>query len=173
MSRLRLLVVAFGAACLVFAAGHSLAAQPSTPQAGVGVALPAGTTRQDLAAGSAAPLLSAGAMIELVRFTFAPGAVVALPEESPSLALVYVESGVLSVRVGAPVTLTRGAAGGSLGEPEPVPAGTAFMADADDFFVSPPQVAVEARNDGSDKLVLLMAVLEPAPAIAAPATPAS
>ena len=173
MSRLRLLVVAFGAACLVFAAGRSIAAQPATPQAGTGVEMPAGITRQDLAVGSAAPLLPEGAIIELVRFTFAPGAVVVLPEASPSLALVYVESGVLSVRINAPVTLTRVAAGGSPGEPESVPAGTAFTADADDFFVSPPRVAVEARNDGAESLVLLMAVLDPAPAIAAPATPAS
>ena len=97
-----------------------------------------------------------------------------LPEASPSLALVYVESGVLSVRINAPVTLARDqqrlAAARGTGS---VPAGTAFTADADDFFVSPPRVAVEARNDGAESLVLLMAVLDPAPAIAAPATPAS
>ena len=82
--------------------------------------MPAGITRQDLAVGSAAPLLREGAIIELVRFTFAPGVVVVLPEASSSLALVYVESGVLSVRINAPVTLTRVAAGGSPGEPESV-----------------------------------------------------
>ena len=69
--------------------------------------LPAGITRQDLAVGSAAPLLPTGATIELVRFTFAPDAIVVLPEASPSLALVYVESGTLSVRIDAPVTVTR------------------------------------------------------------------
>ena len=170
MSRLRLLIVAFGAACLVFLAGRSIAAQIATPQAGMGVELPAGVTRQNLAVGSAAPSLSTGATIELVRFTFAPGAVVALPEASPSLALVYVEAGVLSVRIDAPVTLTR-AAGDSTGES--IPAGTAFTADQGDYFVGPPHVAVEARNDGVDPLVLLMAVLEPTPGTAAPATPAS
>jgi hypothetical protein len=115
MRRLRLLVVAFGAAGLVLAAGRSIAAQSATPQAGTGVELPAGITRQDFAMGSATPLLPTGATIELVRFTFAPGAVVVLPEASPSLALVYVEAGVLRVRIDAPVTLTRAAAGGSAG----------------------------------------------------------
>jgi hypothetical protein len=133
----------------------------------MGVELPAGVTQQNLAVGSAAPLLPAGAIIELARFTFAPGAVVVLPEASPSLALVYVESGILSVRIEAPVTLTR-AAGGSPGEPETIPAGTAFTADQGDFFVGPPHVAVEARNDEPEPLVLLMAVLEPAPATPAP-----
>jgi quercetin dioxygenase-like cupin family protein len=136
------------------------------------VVLLAGVTQQNLAVGSATPLLPEGAIIELARFTFAPGAVVVLPEASPSLALVYVESGVLSVRINAPLTLTRAAAGGTPEEPEAIPAGTAFTADAGDFFVGPPHVVVEARNDESEPLVLLMAVLEPAPAAAAPATPA-
>ena len=65
MSRLRLLVVAFAAACLGLAAGRSIAAQPATPQAETGVEMPAGITRQDLAVGSAAPLLPEGAIIEL------------------------------------------------------------------------------------------------------------
>jgi quercetin dioxygenase-like cupin family protein len=172
MIGLRILIVAFGAAGLILAAGRSIAAQTATPQAGTGVELPAGVTRQNLAVGSAAPLLPGPSTIELVRFIFAPGAVVALPEASPSLALVYVESGTLSVRIDAPVTLTRAAANGSSEEPEAIPAGTPFTAEAGDFFVGPPHVAVEARNDGSEPLALLMAVLEPAPATAAPATPA-
>jgi quercetin dioxygenase-like cupin family protein len=169
MRRLRLLVVAFGAAGLVLAAGRSIAAQSATPQAGTGVELPAGITRQDFAMGSATPLLpTGGATIELVRFTFAPGAVVVLPEASPSLALVYVEAGVLRVRIDAPVTLTRAAAGGSAGEPETIPAGTAFTAGQNDFFVGPPHVAIEARNDGSEPLVVLKAVLEPGTEMATP-----
>jgi quercetin dioxygenase-like cupin family protein len=172
MSRLHMLTVAFGAAILVLTAGGAIAAQSATPEAGTDIALPAGVTVQNLAVGSATPLLPSGASIELVRFTFAPGAVVVLPEASPSLALVYVESGVLSVRIEAPAMLARVAAGGSPGEPEPISAGTAFTADQGDSFVGPPHVAVEARNDGSEPLVLLMAVLEPAPAMTAPATPA-
>ena len=174
MSRLRMFAVAFGAAVVILTAGRSITAQVATPPpAAEGVVLPAGVTAERLAAGLAEPLPPAPAVVELVRFTFAPGAVVVLPEESPSLALVYVEAGVLRVRIDAPVALTRAAAGGSPGESEAIPAGTPFTADAGDFFVGPPHVAVEARNDEAEPLVLLMAVLEPAPAIAAPATPAS
>jgi len=171
MSRLRLLGIAFGAAVLVLTASRAIAAQPATPQAEMGVELPAGVTQQNLAVGSAAPLLPGG-IIELARFTFAPGAVVVLPEASPSLALVSVESGILSVRIAAPVTITRVAPGGNPEEPETIPAGTMFTADQGDFLVGPPHVAVEARNDGSEPLVLLMAVLEPAAEMAVAATPA-
>ena len=171
MISLRILIVAFGMAVFVLISGRSITAQPATPQAEMGVALPAGVTQQTLAVGSAASLLPAGAIIELVRFTFAPGAVVVLPEASPSLALVSVESGVLSVRIDAPVKLTRAAAGGSSGELETIPVDTPFTADQGDYFVGPPHVAVEARNDGSEPLVLLMAVLEPAAEMAAAATP--
>jgi quercetin dioxygenase-like cupin family protein len=171
VSHLRLLMVTFSVAVLMLTASRAIAAQPATPQAGMGVALPAGVTQQNLAIGSAAPLLPAGAIIELARFTFAPGAVVVLPEASPSLALVYVESGILTVRIEAPVTLTR-ATSDSSGKLETIPAGTAFTADQSDFFVGPPHVAVEARNDGREPLVLLMAVLGPAAAMGVAATPA-
>jgi hypothetical protein len=173
MSRLRMLAVAVGAAVLILTAGRSITAQVATPQPEAeGVVLPEGVTVERLAAGPVEPLPPAPATVELVRFTFAPGAVVALPEASPSLALVYVESGVLNARIDTPVTLTHVAAGGGPGEPETIPAGSPFMADQDDFFVGPPHVAVEARNDGSEPLVLLMAVLEPAEEMAGLATPA-
>jgi len=164
-------MVTFSVAVLMLTASRAIAAQPATPQAGMGVALPAGVTQQNLAIGLAAPLLPAGAIIELARFTFAPGAVVGLPEASPSLALVYVESGILTVRIDAPMTLTR-ATSDSSGKLETIPAGTAFTAVQSDFFVGPPHVAVEARNDGREPLVLLMAILEPAPEMAVAATPA-
>jgi quercetin dioxygenase-like cupin family protein len=172
MRDLRIHAVAFGTAVLILTAGGTIAVQEATPlPATEGGVLPPGVTAERLAAGPAEHLLPSPAVVELVRFTFAPGAGVVLPEASPSLALVYVESGVLRVRITAPVTLTR-AANGSREEPEPIPAGTAFMADQGDFFVAPPHVAAEARNDGAEPLVLLMAVLEPASALATPVTAA-
>ena len=149
MSRLRLLVVVFAAACLVFWLAVQL--QPATPQAETGIEMPAGITRQDHRRGSAAPLLLRGQSSSSSASPCLPQELSWSSEASSSLALVYVESGVLSVRINAPVTLTRVAAGGSPGEPESVPAGTAFTADADDFVVSPPRVAVEARNDGASR----------------------
>src|SRR5262245_13725560 len=132
MSRLRMLAVAVGAAVFILTTGRSITAQVATPQPEAeGVMLPEGVTAERLAASLAEPLPTAPVIIELVRFTFAPGAVVDLPEASPSLALVYVESGVLNARVDAPVTLTHVAAGGSPAEPETIPTGNPFTADQD------------------------------------------
>ena len=171
MRRLGVLAIAFASALLVLGAGGPVAARKGTPEAGAeGFALPAGVTAERLAAGPAAPLPPAPAVLELVRFTFAPGAVLHLPAASPALALVYVEAGTLTARVAAPVTITRAGPGGAAGE-EAIAAGTEFTAGRGDFFVGPPHAAVEARNDGSEPLVLLMAVLEPAAGMLA-ATPA-
>ena len=108
MRRLGVLAIAFASALLVLGAGGPVAAQKGTPEAGAeGFALPAGVTAERLAAGPAAPLPPAPAVLELVRFTFAPGAVLQLPAESPSLALVAVEAGTLTARVAGPVMITR------------------------------------------------------------------
>ncbi len=172
MHHLRALISGLAAAVLVLAAVGPVAAQVATPQAEAeGVVLPAGVTAERLAAGPAEPLPPEPVVLELVRFTFAPGAVLQLPAESPSLALLYVEAGALTARVAAPVMITRAAPIGTPSTPEAIAAGTAFTAGPGDSFVGPPHVAVEARNDGADPLVLLMAVLEPAAGMPA-ATPA-
>jgi hypothetical protein len=172
MHRLRMLIVALASVVVVLSAGSPVAGQESTPQVEAErFELPAGVTAERLAAGPAAPLPPAPLVLELVRFTFAPGAVLQLPAESPSLALVSVEAGTLTARVAAPVMITRAAPLGTPSAPEAIAAGTAFRAGPGDAFVGPPQVAVEARNDGAEPLVLLMAVLEPAagPGAAPPA----
>jgi quercetin dioxygenase-like cupin family protein len=162
MRRLRVLAIIFTLAALVLAAGSSVAGQVGTPQAEPeGFPLPPGVAAERLAAVPAEPLPPAPVILELVRFTFAPGAILHLPEESPSLALVYVEAGALTARVAAPLVITRAAPIGTPSAPEAIAAGTEFTAEPGDSFVGPPHVAVEARNDGSEPLVLLMAVLEP------------
>jgi len=171
MRRLHVLTIAFAAAVLIFGEGNPVAGQVATPQAEAeGVVLPAGVTAARLAAGLAEPFSLAPSVLELVRFTFAPGAVLHLPEENPSLALVYVEAGTLTARVAAPVLITRAAPIGIPSTPEAIAVGTEFRAGPGGSFVGPPHVAVEARNDESEPLVLLMAVLEPAVGLGA-ATP--
>jgi hypothetical protein len=160
MRRLQVLAIAFASAVLVLAAVGPVASQAGTPQAEE-FPLPTGVTAERLAAVPAGPLPPAPVILELVRFTFAPGAILYLPEESPSLALVYVESGALTARVAAPVLITRAVPRGASSTPESIAAGTEFRAGPGDSFVGPSYVAVEARNDGSEPLVLLMAVLEP------------
>jgi quercetin dioxygenase-like cupin family protein len=172
MRRLQVLAIAFVSAVLILAAGSPVAGQVGTPQAEEeGFPLPTGVTAERLAAVPAQALPLAPAILELVRFTFAPGAVLQLPEESPSLALVYVESGTLTARIAEPVLITRVMPMDIPSTPEAIAAGTEFIAGPGDSFVGPPHVAVEARNDGSEPLALLMAVLEPAAGMRA-ATPA-
>ena len=173
MHRLGVLAIAFASAVSILAADSPVAGQVATPQAAAeGFPLPAGVTAERLAAGPAEPLPPAPLVLELVRFTFAPGAVLQLSAESPSLALVSVAAGTLTARIAAPVMITRAAPMGTPSTPEAIAAGTAFRAGPGDAFVAPPQVAVEARNDGAEPLVLLMAVLEPAagPGAAPPAS---
>lgn len=166
MHRFLALAVVIVSTLLAALASGSIAAQEGTPAAQEGkIALPDGVTAELLALDVTETVPAAPAMMELIRFTFASGAVIQLPEESPSTALVYVEAGTLSARVAAPLTVTRGTVGG---EREEIAAETEFTAEAGDFFIGPAHVAVEARNDGTAPLVLLMAVIEPA----APAMPA-
>ena len=167
-----MLAIAFATGVLILAGGGAVAGQVATPQAEAeGVTLPAGVTAERLAAGLAEPLPAEPVILELVRFTFAPGTVLHLPEENPSLALVYVEAGTLTARVAAPVMITRAAPVGSPSTPEAIAVGTEFSVGPGGSFVGPPHVAVEARNDGAEPLVLLMAVLEPATGLSA-TTPA-
>jgi hypothetical protein len=162
MRRLQVLTIVIASSVLVLAVGSPVAGQVATPQAEAeGFPLPAGVTAERLAAGPAEPLPPAPLVLELVRFTFAPGAVLHLPAESPSLALVSVEAGTLTARVAAPVMITRAAPKSAPSPPEAIAAGTAFRAGPGDSFVGPPHVAVEVRNGGSEPLLLLMAVLEP------------
>jgi quercetin dioxygenase-like cupin family protein len=155
----------FALALLVFAtlaASHAatvVAGQEATPPAEADAMLPEGVTAEPLAFAATEAIPPPPAAMELVRFTFEPGAMIRLPEQSPSTALVYVESGVLTARVAAPITVTRSSVGGQL---EMFDAGTEFTTGTGDFFIGPAHVAVEAQNDGDEPLVLLMAVIEPA-----------
>lgn len=110
-------------------------------------------------------------VVGLLRLTFPPGAVLPLEEGDPSLALVYVESGILTVRINVPVTVSRAP---DQGTPEStqqvIAAGAEFMAGPGDSFVSPAVIAGEARNDGMEPAVVLAAIVEPDPS-AESATP--
>jgi hypothetical protein len=54
------------------------------------------------------------------------------------------------------VTVTRAATEGRPEGAGTIPAGTSITADQGDYFVGSPHIAVEARNDESERLVLLM-----------------
>ena len=54
------------------------------------------------------------------------------------------------------MTVTRAATEGRPEGAGTIPAGTSITADQGDYFVGSPHIAVEARNDESERLVLLM-----------------
>ena len=137
-------------------------AQGGTPPAGQAGA-PAGTSFALIAAGRAATLPPAPAVVTLARFGLEPGASFAIPADNPSAALVYVESGTLTLRLTAPVVVTRGGAVVTPGTraQEEVPAGTAFTLGPGDSFLGPPLSGGEFCNDGTEPVAGLNAIVEP------------
>jgi hypothetical protein len=152
-------------------AGYSGAARQSTPAAGeaTAAALPEGVVAEALVTTHLADLPPAPAELRLIRLRLAPGATVPTDPANPSLKVVYVERGELSVRVDAPVTVYRG--------PElatqlaRIEAGLGSRLDAGQGFVFPPFTAGELRNAGTGRVLVLTTVLELAEATAATPAP--
>lgn len=95
----------------------------------------------------------------------------------PSLALAYLESGTLTIRLAAPIAITRAAMLATPSEmaprPEPVAAGATATLNAGDSVVGPPKVGGELRNTGTTPAVLLLAIVGPSGMSAPAATPAA
>ena len=147
-------------------------AQEGTPPAEEEFAPPEGVAFLLLGFGTAEELPAAPADLVLARFTIDPGAGFPLEAEDPSVALAYVESGALTARVDAPIRVTRAATiaafatpgaveEGAVPEPEEVAAGTEFTLEAGDSAVFPPNAPGEIRNDGSEPVVGLVALVGP------------
>ena len=113
--------------------------------------------------GAVAELPAAPAELSLFRFGFEPGAGFDLDPEA-SVALVYVEAGVLTFTVDVPMTVLRAA-----GEGTPFPmqtetfaAGEAFELAEGDSAVFPAGAAGEVRNEGDEAATVLVADVSPA-----------
>ncbi len=120
-------------------------AQDATPPPG-GFEIAPGVTAELLPAAQEPP--------SLYRLTFAPD--VTYPfEGDPSIALAYIESGTLTVRVDAPVTIARADAAATPGEM--VAAGTDFTVTAGEYFVLPPMATGVIRNDGPESAAFSVA----------------
>src|SRR5688500_17095875 len=130
-------VVLLGA--LALAGLRPAVAQDATPSAEEFA--PAGVGFEPLGFGTAEELPAAPADLVLVRFTFDPGAVLPGEADDPSVLLAYVESGVLTVRLEAPIRVTRAATiaafatpgaveEGAVPEVEEIAAGTEFTLEA-------------------------------------------
>lgn len=166
---------------LVVSLGHTghragrTAAQSGTPEA---APFPAGVTAEPLALGLAA--LGDTTDFNLIRWTMQPGAVFTDNPLNPAVALLYVETGSLTVDFFAPLTITRGTAievlatpGVAMPAPELIPAEDVATLGAGDSTVIPLHARGALRNDGTEPVVFLTALVTPRTGeISLPATPA-
>jgi hypothetical protein len=123
-------------------------AQESTPATGVEIS--PGVTFELMQASEDPPTL--------YRLRFAPGARLSFVDD-PAISLVYVESGALSLQMNAAVSDARPDA--SSGDEKDVD--TALTLGRGDYFVLPPLVAGEIRNEGQAPLSIVIAAITPGP----------
>ena len=138
----------------------STGAQESTPAAEtIGVEIAPGVTFDLMPASEDPP--------SLYRLRFAPGAILSFVDD-PAISLVYVESGALSLALDAAVSDARPEA--ASGDEEE--AGSELELSQSDYFVLPPLVAGEIRNEGQEPAAIVIAAITPglipATAIATP-----
>src|SRR5215207_1272503 len=122
-------------------------AQESTPAA-TGVEISPGVTFELMPASEDPPTL--------YRLRLAPGATLSFVDD-PAISLVYVESGALSLALDAAVSDTR-PDGTSEDEED---AAEALQLSQGDYFVLPPLVAGEIRNEGQEPLSIVIAAITP------------
>ncbi len=164
VSLLLALIVLFG---LFVAWGSGASAQEpfATPGPGEFEIVP-GQIARELASGLVPEPPAGPIFFGLLHITVAPGSVFTGLDDDPSVGLNLIESGELTVRIEAPVTVTRATG------PEDVAAGTEFTLGPGESFIWPPNVAGELRNDGPEPVVQVVAFLAPAAAMeGAAATP--
>ncbi len=144
---------------------------------------PEGVTFEPLGFGTAEEVPAAPADLVLARATIDPGASVPLDADDPSVALIWIESGTLTVQADAPIRITRAAMiavfatpgaveEGAVPELEEIAAGTEFTLEVGDSAIFPPHVVGEIRNDGQERVVALVAIVAPPADMMVEATPA-
>lgn len=104
-----------------------------------------------------------------MRLHFAPGATFPL-DPGGSLEVVIIEAGTLTVQLDG--AITTGQLGATGADTASVPAGTAIALTAGQYFVLPPALAGELRNDGGEIVTIAVtdipASIAATPAVATP-----
>lgn len=167
---LPLLVVILVSLVVVGRGSQTTLAQEGTPSAEEFFP-PEGVSFTPLGFGMAEQLPSTPADFVLIRLGLDPGASFPVDASDPSIALVVVESGTLTIQVEAPISVTRAATiaafatpgvdESAIPGPEEIAAGTEFTMEAGDSAVFPPSIPGEVRNDGQVEAVALVALIEP------------
>ena len=147
------LIVVLVAGLVAFTCGMlgplSTGAQESTP--------PAETTGVEIAPGVTFDLVPASEdPPSLYRLRLAPGATLSFVGD-PAISLVYVESGALSLQMDAAISDARTDEDG--GDEED--AATAVRLSEGDYFVLPPLVAGEIRNEDQEPVSIVIAAITP------------
>jgi quercetin dioxygenase-like cupin family protein len=132
---------------------------------------PEGITFTPLGFGTADTLPATPADFSLFRIGFDPGASFPIEATDPSVALVFVEAGAITIRVDAPTRVTRAATiaafatpgmdENAIPAPDEIAAGIEFTMAAGDSAFFPPNETGEVRNDGQEQAVILIANIEP------------
>lgn len=145
------LIIALGLGFLVQGlTGPSIAAQDEATPASDAVELGDGVFAEAIAVSGDQPVI--------YRLTLEPGASFDGDEADQSISLAYVETGELTVTVGAPVAVTRQ---GSEEAPEVFEADKEFTVSTGDYFSVPPLTEATVTNNGSETAMLLVAALLP------------
>ncbi len=119
----------------------------------------------------------------VVRIGLDPGAGFPIEDSDPTTGILVVETGTLTVRVDAPVTVTRGTGlagtlpradgdGGDVPSTEEIAGGELVTLEAGDTAFVPGNVSGEIRNGGDERAVGLAFLVGPSEGLATEGTPA-
>ncbi len=122
-------------------------------------------TSEVLAVGTVPAFPSSPAELALQRVRIAPGGHIDTPGDDQRVTLIYIERGTLTVRNTVDTMVTRGAAMGTPGAEaqDTIAAETEFTMTAGDANLSPASTGGELRNDGTEDVMLLAALIVPIP----------
>lgn len=145
-------------------------AQEATP--GTEDGPPAGIAFEAVAYAPVDSLPPVPAIALIDRVTLAPGAGLPGDAGSPNFSIIVIESGMLTIRTDAPLTITRAdaiatalATPGTLPQSEQTAAGSDVTLTVGDSAAWPPLVGGELRNDGAEPVVVLAVSIAPAEAV--------
>jgi hypothetical protein len=157
--RQALLLIAIVVA-LMWAGQVSVRSQEATPTAASSDrGLPPGVTLEILAYGVAPAEPGLPVDVTLYRLTLEPGALYTLDGGDPTLSLTYVETGTLTLRLNAAVTLQRAEDPEGLFTEQTVEVAARETAvlERGDSVLLPPRIEGEFQNLGEDSLSVLVA----------------
>ena len=165
--RVLALVVGFGFAAVLGGSQAPVAAQEATPEL-VEPVITGDTLFHEFADFGIVDvdtLPAAPVSFAMFRFELAPGASVAYPPGDPGMGGHLVESGTLTLRNFSEDVVIARAANEATPDPETseiLPAGSETVLEPGDGFLFPPVAAGEFSNDGTEPVVLAIAVIYPA-----------